>query len=525
MNIFEILADDEIKTICSLIPHSMAKLYFQKNPKEFAKIKKGYRPSALSRKQTVRVLFSSRKSGFVSSFLNGVVNDWIIQIQNELKKHIDNGEDNITAFINVLPFSFFSNNVNIFFKLIQNNDDEQIHKAISCAVIAIKKKNQKLQELEKESLEKEKKIQDQIAKTSMLEKSIAKNKSLISKQNETERKYSKLKIEYDLQEKEIASLHKAISEKEFILMNQSKEIKLLNENNLKLNHRMNELEQNIRKQIEEERFHAAKNRFTSFQKPIDFPEFCEYLGYNLQSLFNDITPDTIILLKEYLANILFIGKPIISNRITASNISKCVSNTLTGNCDVSTLVYSSNLTNDEISNFISQSDRIIHFDSFIGNYNETELLPIIEEFHSKIVFLSSSYDRTLNYVSAGLWKYCSYLNINHISGSQAICFLDEEPSTFEMEDYVPTTLHENRFTRILNTILLEMRVPMEYANSKTPLPSSEKSLCCLLLFDIIPYFIEIRNNNPIFLSDSLQRYLKKNKANFNGLLEKWYNYE
>ena len=47
MNNFLLLSEEEYKKMCSVIPHNIIVGYFQKNPKEFSKIRPGFRASAL----------------------------------------------------------------------------------------------------------------------------------------------------------------------------------------------------------------------------------------------------------------------------------------------------------------------------------------------------------------------------------------------------------------------------------------------------------------------------------------------
>jgi hypothetical protein len=67
-------------------------------------------------------------------------------------------------------------------------------------------------------------------------------------------------------------------------------------------------------------------------------------------------------------------------------------------------------------------------DNFIGNCNETELLPLFDNYRDKVIFLTVAYDRTIYYVSREFLRYCHYLNLNRIAALSINAELTEDPS-------------------------------------------------------------------------------------------------
>lgn len=110
--------------------------------------------------------------------------------------------------------------------------------------------------------------------------------------------------------------------------------------------------------------------------PVDIDEFSEYLGYNLSSIGVDSSTDEYFLLVDFLGDILFQDKPIICNRIAGIALAKCVSNTLCGSQEIKVLSYTSEVTSNDILNYLRLETRICVLDGFLGNYNEMELISI-----------------------------------------------------------------------------------------------------------------------------------------------------
>ena len=111
------LSQDEIRYICKHIPLPMARSYFQAKPKEFAKIKPGFRPDKISDADTLSIILKNHKQSFVSVFLERVIKDWMSQIEENLTKLEDEGYSQGEALLKTLPESFFCENIELYFKL------------------------------------------------------------------------------------------------------------------------------------------------------------------------------------------------------------------------------------------------------------------------------------------------------------------------------------------------------------------------------------------------------------------------
>lgn len=194
MNYIKELTKEELKYICSVIPFQLACDYFKKNPKEFTKLRPGFRVKTLKEDTVVRTLFDFRNTDFIASFLTKVIDQWMDAISEELKKMIEKGLDQETAYIDVLSQSFFSGNVRLYFKIKSEEKSEEYLLVLSAAVNyqadRKKKKNDELSLLKKKGEETDKavedlniKIADEEKKTERLRKNAADLKKILEEKN------------------------------------------------------------------------------------------------------------------------------------------------------------------------------------------------------------------------------------------------------------------------------------------------------------------------------------------------------
>lgn len=173
------LADEDIKYICTVIPYQETAAYFKKNPKEFTKIRPGFRVKSLSEDMFTRILYEFRAKDFISSYLNKHIDRWIKEIDGELINVKEKGLDQDAAYVDVLSRSFFAGNVTLFFKIKEEEKSEEYLSVLSSAVsyeaehhkedeeefISIKKNAQELKEKQEEL---EQQLTDEKKKTDYL---------------------------------------------------------------------------------------------------------------------------------------------------------------------------------------------------------------------------------------------------------------------------------------------------------------------------------------------------------------------
>lgn len=522
MNNFSKLSNDEYEKICYAIPHKYVVNYFQKNPKEFSKLRPGFRATTIQSKDAIKLLVAYRERGFISSFIEKVVNDWLKDIQSVVQNYQNNGESEITSYIHTLYQSFFSDNVSAYFKLIDKNYSSEQLELMSKLILLLKSTDEKQQELESAVNQLKDELNNLEQKASKKERQIAKGNQQIE---ELTAKLDELITIKDQYQNLLDSFNQASKENESFKLqieNAEKEILSLKSKIEKLEKDKKDLEISIRSQIEEEKKVEALCVDSSIPlMPKSMDEFKEYLSYNLESIgvSNDPLPIK-ILLTSYLSSILFQGKPLICNKCFADTFAKCISNTLIGGTPVRTISFTIDIDEKCICKAINDSGRIVVLDNFLGNFNETVLISILEKFKSKILILTVSYEKTLYYLPKEILTLCNYINLVYIPSFQKQIDPDEDPSTIEEEYTQCTSCSKNRHQDIIQKIALELGYSRLLSEKVSEVVCDDTSACATLAFNIIPYMSEVLSKNAFNVSEALQRYTSRSP--YKKLFKDWF---
>ena len=70
MNYLIDLTEEDIRYVCSAIPYQETTSYFKRYPKEFAKLRPGFRVKSLTKEMVSRTLYEFRTRDFVSTYWN-----------------------------------------------------------------------------------------------------------------------------------------------------------------------------------------------------------------------------------------------------------------------------------------------------------------------------------------------------------------------------------------------------------------------------------------------------------------------
>lgn len=517
---FSVLSEDEYVKICSVIPHDIITGYFRRYPEEFQKICKGFRASAVKNKEAINLLIAFKDRSFISSFVERIVKKWITEIMEVVDGYKNDGESELTAYIHTLYQSFFADNVSAFFKLIEKEYDNDKLNIITNLVSLLKEIDNNQREWENVA----KKAKDE------LNSSEKKNNRVLEKANKQiddltlrleklqllDKQFGELTEEYNIlkntntvQKKNLEGLRTQISQLKVSI----KELQKQNE----------EMEVTIRKKINNEQEVAAISAcFSNPIRPTDLTEFQEYLSYNLESIGVKNNPLPISdLLSVYMANILFQGRPVVCNKSYVDVLTKCISNTLIGKTSIDTVVFSVEFDEKKITKTILSCGRIVVLDNFIGNFNESLLISLLNRFKNKILILTVTYDGTLRYITKEFFAYCNYVNLSSIPVFSSSINPDEDPSILEEEEYIfSETTKNNRFQLQLNRIMTELGYSKIIVNITSLNVSNDLSLCGYLIFNIVPFWIDVNLKNPFNYSEALQRYV--NKCPYKSIFEEWF---
>lgn len=506
MKYLELLSSEEKQFICTSIPHGDVIKYFKKNPKEFSKIRPGFRPAAVTPKDATKLLVNNINRDFISSFIEKTIERWLLQIQDAYESHLNKVKSETVAIIHTLSQSYFSENVTVYFKLTDRNYTYEQISLISYLVYDYKTTKQQIEDLNESVRERKTAIHDV--------ESVAKKEELGTKKLQQALEELEVLRSLEFEIKGLSSDLQRYKEKTITIENQRKQ---QNERVDQLLLQINEitkekeaLESVIDLRFENERKRKLNScaREYSLLRPNDMEEFRQNLSYIFEDLGIGGSVPGITLLNKYLAKILFCGIPIIISEQSGLTLAKCVANALIGTQEVSLLIYNPDVTEEDIFDFLSESKRVVMLDNFIGNYNETLLLPIIKMYGDKIIFVTIPYDRTLSYISSEFLKYCSYINVSHFDRLVGQVEINQDSLTVTEEVYsIESPNKFGRHLKVLNKILEELS--LNYLSTSVSLHgvSNDDDISAELIYSILPYCINVYNKHPMRLSETLQNYI------------------
>lgn len=514
------ISDDDIKYICNAIHIADIRRYFTTNSKEFAKIKPGFRANKIKDSEARRILFINRKNDFISSYLNNTIECWLRQIEDALNAELSKSSKN-NAYIKVLIDSYFKDNVQLYFKLINSDESSEFIELLSESILFICEERKAIETIQIRNDPVEKKKYDKQIKeiNKEHEKEIKKLKKCISivegKINKINDELKKTKDNYNEQLEKEKSKNAEIN-KELV--------------NLKKDNKRYKKEITAIQKVQEtnDKFFVFNAKdFAKVIKPAtnkDFEAFKETFNYNLKSILGENYNKYSKYLSCYVEKIVFCGIPIVIKRDFSDAMIKCIASSIFGSQDYSLLQYDCNMTTNRIIEYLETSKDIMCFDNFLGNFNETVLLSICSHFKNKIIFFTFSYDRTLNHLSEEFYEYICYMNLCQISSYNSKNSFELETIMISNENGSASSCDENIFTRKLKMILKELGFSESVISSKCRFVNDMYSLSAMLFFDILPYYKYVLRKNPFLYSKKLKCCIEDTKFPFElkGNIKDWY---
>lgn len=141
------LSAQEIEYICGQITPKEIRIYFQRYPQEFAKIRPGIRATSLPDDMTIQLVTKNISKRFISSFINKHLSAWrqeIKEYQSILEKK---GESHQRALLNTITHSVFGENVSLFFKVTGKSCSEEYVALMEEAMLLLKEKQRQEENL------------------------------------------------------------------------------------------------------------------------------------------------------------------------------------------------------------------------------------------------------------------------------------------------------------------------------------------------------------------------------------------
>ena len=133
------LSNDEIKYICERMHLPAVRYYFQKNPKEFNKLRPGFTVKKMTDDETLSFLIKYANKPFIQSVIQGAVKQWL----SEIKEHRDSLEhEGFTAgeaLLKTIPECVFCDRIELYFKLIEQAYTDDYLRLLNDALSLVKK--------------------------------------------------------------------------------------------------------------------------------------------------------------------------------------------------------------------------------------------------------------------------------------------------------------------------------------------------------------------------------------------------
>lgn len=545
-----IFSEDELQYIVSVIPRTRVVNYLQKNSKEFAKIKPGFRANALPDSQLYPLINKELQKGndFIATLVIGFVKSSLQEI-SDAYQHECQKRDETTALIYTLNLCYFRDRLDIYFKFVnQEISKSEIDKLV--AAMDILQESLDIQHsLRKDLLEKDQQI---LSLEQDIEGMLADKERWSEEKATMVSRNEKLQAEISTHVEQSIKLHNEIAQ----CVEQNKELReQLSETKSGLKRKESELQERVREkdslsqqlseQVERNQEYLQKietlERALSEQRtlpmqcttneniwlvssevkkyfvPVDKEEFRELISYYIED--SGIT-DGMELLVSYITRIAFSGKPIVGNRQDCHFLVNCLRSVLT-NGECTTLNVSDEVKINDVDNALKGNCRIVYLDNFIGNFNETVLFSLLEKYHNKIVVVSAMFDRTFNYVGVEFLSLCNYFNVSRLKYNTEIEF---DFQRLEERACIPTAeIMQNAPTSALKSILKDLDFSKSIRQSLLINVDTHDDAIGILAFCVIPYLLDVGGVNPYNISEKFIAYCDKNHNR--NLLNIWFEHE
>ena len=562
--------NEELLQIVELIPVGLIREFFKQKPKTLNRIKPGFRAAAIPQSQYCPLLVKAIKEGdsvvssFVSSFLEKAVNDLA---EKEIQKLT------MEELVETFADSLFSECIELYYKIsnieIESSKLEQLQFLVKMYKDWGRKEEENKKLIEKLSNEKEvlkseladfkkakKKLQEQLEEltqklelmttkqTQMLQEKANMETQLAEKTELLQRLGKTLKDKEKEYKKQLEELTKAKSEitlKDDRINELSKYIKELEDTIAILQEKINKLQSETSEQMNEIIFlkeeaddarsaleDAKKNikivadfdykkvdpKHLLYYKYKDYAELHEELGYKLDDLG---VSDRRELISACIERSAYLGRPIVSDRDNCALLANLLSSIIS-NSEYSYIAYYEGVNLAEINEVLESSGRVVYLDNFIGNFNETLLLPLLQKYNDKIVIISAMYNKMFRYLPQDILEYCSYLNFSR----EKIDPLDDwDP--YQIEEIVvgelPSKL-DNAASIVLEGIMRDLKFSRAVCEIKSRGIENHTHTHAVLIYEILPYMTEVLGVNPFKISERLLNYIQK--SSYRQLVEKWF---
>lgn len=160
MDYLSLLTKEEVNALCGVISGKTIRKLFIENPKEFGKIKQGFRANKISEDEAVSLASQNINRPFLKFFLNRYTEDLLKYGEHNISALKLQGQVEEQAIAETLADSPFNGHIELYFKLVGRSVDKEYIDDIKERILALKNKDETLSSNDTEKVSSEQKISE-----------------------------------------------------------------------------------------------------------------------------------------------------------------------------------------------------------------------------------------------------------------------------------------------------------------------------------------------------------------------------
>ena len=125
MDYLSLLTKEEVNALCGVISGKTIRKLFIENPKEFGKIKPGFRANKISEDEAVSLASQNINRPFLKFFLNRYTEDLLKYGEHNISALKLQGQVEEQAIAETLADSPFNGHIELYFKLVGRSVDKE----------------------------------------------------------------------------------------------------------------------------------------------------------------------------------------------------------------------------------------------------------------------------------------------------------------------------------------------------------------------------------------------------------------
>ena len=133
------LDKEQIEYLCQQMSPKDIRSYFQKFPKDFTRIRPGFRPNALSDVDTINLMIRNCDKPFIRNYIDNTVKQWLKEIDDYRKEQENDGRSSDESLLMAIPQSFFAGNVELYLLLSEQEYPSEYVRLLKSAASLLKK--------------------------------------------------------------------------------------------------------------------------------------------------------------------------------------------------------------------------------------------------------------------------------------------------------------------------------------------------------------------------------------------------